>query len=178
MFITPLGLLLFDSEFFGIKIFTFFEFLLISIFYYERIFIRNKNLIFTFFSSLFLGTLLYENLTEENSSFDSFSVGVSAITILTYSIIFLYSIVSNTKKVIKIDWQFIISTALIIYFSGTFFIYILSKNNFYYKDFQASYDLINPIILITRNSMFLFAFVNYRKNESQIQVTAHSITHS
>jgi hypothetical protein len=176
--ITPASSYLFGSQFWGIKIFTFFEFLFLSLFYYPRIQLENKKYLYAFFTVLFLSVFLYENIVNKDTGFDSYSIGVSAITILIYSIVHLFGKISNNRVVFNIDGEFIICFALILYFSGTFFIYILSKNNFNYSDFQGYYDLINPVILIIRNILLLLALVRINQNKNQGDTSTYNLKHA
>lgn len=91
--------------------------------------------------------------------------------ILIFSIIYLFSKVNynSNPENFKIDGSFLVVSSIIIYFSGTFFIYILSKNNYFDENFRSLYSLINALVLITRNLIIITAFIteikpHFKKN--------------
>jgi hypothetical protein len=134
---------------------------LVSLYLFPLIKSRIRNTIFIAFSSLFVFTLFTENILVQNNNFDSFSTGVSALLTLTLSIIYLFSkvIYNSDSENFKIDGSFLVVSSIIIYFSGTFFIYILSKNNYFDENFRSLYSLINALVLITRNLIIITAFI-------------------
>ena len=148
LFLNPISKVYFNSPFFAAKIFTALEFGLVSVYLFPLIKLKIKNIIFLIFSSLFTVT-----------------TGVSALLLLILSIIYLFSTVSynSNLEVFKIDASFLIVSSIIIYFSGTFFIYILTKNNFLDENFRTSYSLINALILISRNLIIVVAFLKCLK---------------
>lgn len=165
LFLIPISKVYFNSPFIASKIFTAIEFGLVSIYLYPLIKLNIKNSIFILFSSLFAITIFTENILISNQNFDSISTGVSALLILILSIIHLFSRVSynSNLEIFKIDASFLIVSSIIIYFSGTFFIYILTKNNFLDVNFRTSYSLINALVLIIRNLIIVIAFLKCLK---------------
>jgi len=87
------------------------------------------------------------------------------LLILIFSLIYLFSKVNynSNPENFKIDGAFLVVSSIIIYFSGTFFIYILSKNNYFDENFRSLYSLINALVLITRNLIILTAFITELK---------------
>jgi hypothetical protein len=49
--------------------------------------------------------------------------------------------------------------ALIIFFSGTFFIFIFSQSNYNVPEFKSTFTLINSIFNILKNLILAMAFV-------------------
>lgn len=173
LFLNPISKVFFNSPFLASKIFTFFEFTLVSIYLFPLIKLKVRNKFFAISSLLFVATIFTENILEKNQNFDSISTGVSALIILIYSIMHLFSRVNeNTNYTsFKIDASFLTTSSFIFYFSGTFFIYILSKNYFLDNNFQYSYSLINALVLIIRNFIICISFlmslkISFRKNNT------------
>ena len=165
LFLNPISKIYFNSPFFASKIFTATEFVLVSLYLFPLIQLKPKKILFLGFSSIFFLTVFTENVLNNNQNFDSISTGVSALLVLIYSIIYLFSKVSyeSNQESFKIDSTFLIVSSLIIYFSGTFFIYILTKNNFIDQEFRSSYSLINALVLTSRNLILVFAFLKNLK---------------
>lgn len=165
LFLNPISKIYFNSPFVGAKIFTAVEFGLVSLYLYPLIQLKIKKSIFILFSSIFVITIITENILIDNQNFDSVSTGVSALLILILSILYLFSRVSYNPnlEIFKIDSPFLIISSIIIYFSGTFFIYILTKNNFLDENFRISYSLINALVLIIRNLIIVVVFLKNLK---------------
>lgn len=165
LFLNPISKIYFNSPFVGAKIFTAVEFGLVSLYLYPLIQLKIKKSIFILFSSIFVITIITENILIDNQNFDSVSTGVSALLILILSILYLFSRVSYNPnlEIFKIDSPFLIISSIIIYFSGTFFIYILTKNNFFDENFRISYSLINALVLIIRNLIIVVVFLKNLK---------------
>lgn len=181
LFLNPISKVYFNSPFFASKIFTAVEFVLVSSYLFPLIELKTKKIIFLLFSSIFTITVFTENVLINNQSFDSISTGVSALLLLILSIIHLFARVSynSNLEAFKIDASFLIVSSIIIYFSGTFFIYILSKNNFFDDNFRTSYSLINALVLISRNLIIVVAFLKSLKpsfnQNSYLSSTKYSI---
>jgi hypothetical protein len=119
----------------------------------------QKKILFGIGSIIFLFFFSYENFIIIQKNFDSISTGISGLIILIYCVYYLFQKISQPNGLIDFDHNFFIIVSFIIYFAGTFFIYILSKNNFLDQKFQNSYILINSLILVTRNLLISFAFL-------------------
>lgn len=161
LLLNPISKVYLNSPFIASKFFTVFEFILVSLYLFPLIPIKIKKSIFILFSSIFAITLFTENFLIDNQSFDSISTGVSSLLILILSIFYLFSRVTynSNPESVKIDSSFLIVSSFILYFSGTFFIYILSKNNFLDDNFRSSYSLINGLVLVSRNLIIVIAFL-------------------
>ena len=176
LLITPIFSDSVNSQFVGSKIFTLIEFYFLSIFMYKQLVLKRKYIIFSISTILFSFSILYENLISYNNNFDSISTGVCALSIIVYCMFYLFEKISTPDANYKFDWISISVISFLIYFSGTFFIYILSKNNFFNQDFQSSYILINAVILIIRNSLLSIGFFSLLKKTQNIKATVASIT--
>lgn len=168
LFISPLFLLLFQSPFLGAHLFTLIEFSIISIFLFYNTSTTNKKIVFFIGTFFFICTFSYENFIITQKSFDSISTGISTLIILIYSIYFLYNKANSPNGLINFDLSFLVIVSFVIYFSGTFFIYILSKNNLIDIKFQQSYIIINSLILALRNIIISFSFIQKVKETKLI----------
>lgn len=167
--LSPLLERIFNSPFLGVKIFTLLEFGLISYFIFINLNSKIKNRLFTICSALFLFVFIFENIISYQQNFNSISTGISALIILLYSVHFLFHRI-NSNENFSLDIIFTLIVSFVIYFAGTFFIYILTKNNFFDKNFQYLYSLINSIFLMFRNiliSVGFFQSVYDKKNRSR-----------
>lgn len=163
--ISPASLLFFNNEFWGARLFTIIEFILISKFIYDNTQFKSKKLIFIIFSILFAAFFLIEMSLMNQSNFDSLTTGFSSLVLIIFSMIFLYGKITQSHQEFEIDGVFLLISSLIIYFSGTFFIYIYSSNYFNKPEFKELYNFINSIILITRNLIIITAFLRFSKYE-------------
>ena len=89
--IALMAFVLFIRRIKAFKFFTVIEFFLVSLYLFPIIQLRIRNTIFIVFTSLFSITLLTENILIQNQGFDSISTGVSALSILIFSLTYLFS---------------------------------------------------------------------------------------
>ena len=84
---------------------------------------------------------------------DSFPIGVESILVLVYSSYFFYEQINNPKQLfIYNEYSFWIATGIMIYLSGTFFIYIFA--NQIPKNEVALYWSFTYIFLAIMNILF------------------------
>ena len=161
--ITPLFELIFKSPFIGIRIFTFIEFFLLNTFLFRITTNNIKRVFYAISVALFSSVFVFENLIQFQNNFDSISIAISALTILIHAVLYLYNKLKTDQFIEIKDADFSITAALVLYFSGTFFIYLLSKNNYFENYFQNYFIIINSIFIIIRNSLITYAFFNIIK---------------
>ena len=160
LILTPLFEILFKSSFIGIRIFTLIEFFLLNTFLFQITINNRKKVFYSFSILLFLCAFIFENFIQFQNNFDSIVIAISALTILIHAVLYLYNKV-KTEQILDIkDADFLITVSLVLYFSGTFFIYLLSKNNYFENYFQNYFVIINSVFIIIRNSLIIYAFMN------------------
>ena len=89
---------------------------------------------------------------------DSFTVGIESLIIIIFSIYYLYN---NLKDSINFSiyssFDFWIVITLLIYFSGTFFIYLLAESNKFNLEFRKVYLILNSSFNIIKNVLLATA---------------------
>ena len=170
----PASKFIFGSEFTAAHIFTVVEFsIFISIFFYlmKR---KYKKTIVAISTFIFLSAVIFENLIIKNIGFDSLSVGTSYIILIFCSVISIGDTIKyNSSKDYFINTNFLILSAIIIYFSGTLFIYVLSNSFYSNYNFNKFYYLINPTIITLRNILLFAALlILYQDNKKQKLIVA------
>jgi len=171
--VNPLITSLTKKNFIGFRIFTVIEYLLFTAYFYSITQSKTFKKLLYFLSILFLGYSIFDFLMSGQGSFDSIPTGIAAILILFYSIYYLF------EKIKKPDTLFLYSipsfwivVGLIIYFSGTFFLFIFSQNNFNNPAFKSTFSLINNSFIILRNLLFAVAFlIKPEKSKQKIYPT-------
>ena len=160
LILTPLFEIIFRSPFIGVRLFTLVEFFLLTSYFFKITNINYKLLCYYFLITIFLLVFVYENFINFQNNFDSIATGVSALSILIYAILFLYYKLKQNQIIEFRNIDITITISLILYFAGTFFIYLLSKNNFFENYFQNYFTIINSIFIIIRNLLIICAFIN------------------
>ena len=158
--LSKLSIKYFSTEISSYRLFTIVEFLLLSLFIYFSI--NNpkfKKIILGSFA-LFFVTLIIDSFTSTLSQFDSIPSGLESILILNSSLLLLYEKVINAPVSNKITSCVIITLGLIIFFSGTFFLFILSQNNFNDIDFLNSYGYLVAFFNIIKNGFIMLGIIN------------------
>ena len=152
---------IFTNEYLPFRIYTIVEFFLIGL--YLRTIIKNtvvkKVIIY-----LIVAFLLFASVDfywTKADSFDSIPTGVSCIVILFLCIFYLYEQVKDPENLFLYSSpNFWVVVALIIFFSGTFFLFIYSQNSLKGNaEFQHYFDLINSSFNLLKNLIFSIAFI-------------------
>jgi hypothetical protein len=162
LLLSKLSIRYFDSEIYSFRLFTVVEyFSIIYILYCQieslifRKFIKFSSLVF----AIFIIIDLYKNPLNE---FDSIPTGIESLFILSNSIILLY------EKILKSDTFFTsfvwIAIGLILFFAGTFFLFIMSQNNYNNTDFNDTYGYIVAIFKILMYSFFFVGIISEIKS--------------
>ena len=144
----------------GFRLFTVVEYFFLSRFFY----VVSKNIfprkVIQWGSLLFILVCIIDFFESKESTFDSKPTGISALLIISYSLVFLFEQIKVPNQVfIYTSRTFWIATALIIYFSGTFFVFLFSQGSNDSSQFENTYSLINYTFSILRNLFFAIAFL-------------------
>lgn len=110
--------------------------------------------------------LVYFLITAPHDAFDSIPTGITSLTLLIYSIFYLFERMNDPSSLYLFSSPvFWIVVAIIIYSAGTFFPFIYAKNNMEEADFKKIYDLIHDTLYIVKNVIFSFAIMIKPKPE-------------
>lgn len=146
-------------------IFTVFEFTIFCLFFYftfSNINLR-KSVLFLIpsFAIISIVSFLYQK--ENPNNLDNISLTFQAIIFMTLCLSFLFNQIKNpTSLFIYTTFEFWVVTGILIYLSGTFFIYLLSST--LTKDEIQQFWFINTVFNIQRNIFITLAFY-FRKNQ-------------
>lgn len=171
LILNPASKFVFGSDFFAAYIFTFIEFIIFLLIFHSMMKKKYKNVLVITFSIIFLAVFTIENILWKNNNFDSLTVGTSYILLIISAIICIGEELKQSKPNYIFTPKFLIITSSLIYFSGTLFIYILSKSYYSNSDFNKYYYLINPSIISLRNILFILSLIrlsNYNKKHLSI----------
>lgn len=154
-------------DFIFLSIYTIIEYALLSIYIYNLL--RNKLLknILLLLSVLFLviaiGNLIY-SYQLKSSEIDSIPLAVSSLILISGSIIYFFESIQNPDVTfIYSKPSFWVVVGIMIYFSGTFFLFLqyenlseIDKENFW---------IINMICFILKNIFFSISFILKPENQ-------------
>jgi hypothetical protein len=113
----------------------------------------------------------YINKTEK---FDSFASGIESIIIILLCIYYLFSQVKIPNNLLLYStFNFWVIIAFLIYFSGTFFLYIMTENMWDDKSFRKLYFVINISFNILKNILLCVAM--YMKTNDSLKPTPSSL---
>jgi hypothetical protein len=101
-------------------------------------------------------------MTGTLNEFDSIPTGVESILILCSSLLVLYErIIKNEEYNVSSIW---ISVGIVLFFSGTFFLFILSESNFNDSAFSETYSYILASFKIISYILFSIGILLENKN--------------
>lgn len=137
------------------RCFTVLGYTLIAYFFYLSISSPKvkKTILISFF--LFLGYAIYDFLKSPLESFDSIPSAIEAILIIIFSIFYLFEQIRIPKVffIYTLD-KFWIITSFLVYFTGTFFLFILAESYMNDPAFVENYVTINNLFLLFKNIFF------------------------
>ena len=91
-------------------------------------------------------------------SLDSFTIGIESILIIVFSIYYLFTNLKDSVNFsIYSTFDFWIVITLLIYFAGTFFIYLLVESNKGNMEFRKIYVILNSSFNIIKNVLLATA---------------------
>ena len=155
------------------SLFTFFEFILFSLFFY--LIIKSKKIKWTiiFANVAFVIFLTIYDLTVQFKGLDSIPIGIETILILLFSFYYLYEQMNNTETLfIYSKYEFWIAIGCMLYLAGSFFIYIFANQS---QD-ALTYWYFTNIFSIIKNIMFSIGVLvcsKSHKNPSQKNLFPH-----
>jgi len=160
--LNKLSLKFFDSEIYSYRLFTIVEFTVLSVYLLKEI-VSDKFRLFIKLSSLVFGAfVLFDLMTGTLNEFDSIPTGVESILILCSSLLVLYErIIKNEEYNVSSIW---ISVGIVLFFSGTFFLFILSESNFNDSAFSETYSYILASFKIISYILFSIGILLENKN--------------
>jgi hypothetical protein len=161
LILNKLSLKYFNSEIYSYRIFTIVEFC--SIIFYSYYTTQNnliKKLILGAFL-LFFCSQVYDIIYNNTFDFDSIPVGIESVSILIVSILLIYNKLTNESPENIFSPEVIISIAFILFFAGTFFLFILSQQNFYKKSFNETFSYIVASFNIIKNTLITIGVIKY-----------------
>ena len=153
--------------FLGWRMFTVIEFIVLSVYFHKIISNKIIKKIIPVIATVFVLFCLYDLFTSKSSYFDSVPVAVEAILILGYCVIFLFQQLKSPDSLFLYSTPtFWVIVAFLIYFAGTFFVFIYAQNYYGNEHFDRNYTLINSTFLLLRNIFISIAFfVRPRKQD-------------
>jgi len=158
--ITPIFFTLFQSVYISLRIFTIVEYSILTIFLYRNIKSDIFKKIILFCSSLFLAYAFFEFFQSNLQEFDSIPSGIESLLMICYCIFILFEKIKEPDSLFLYNTPiFWIVVGLILYFSGTFFLYIYSQNNLKNPEYVKTYDFVNSAFGILKNLLFSVAFL-------------------
>ena len=99
--------------------------------------------------------ILYFN---KHNEFDSLSSGIESIIILIFCIYYLFSQIKGSNSlIIYSTFNFWVVISFLIYFSGTFFLYLFTNSMPFNHSFQKIYFIINISFNILKNALLCVA---------------------
>lgn len=161
------------SEILSYRLFTVVEFLIFICFIYINA-TNRKIKKFALFSVLAFFTSLIIDLGKYNIyDFDSLPTGVESILIITLTIVCVREKLTNEKILTQIDiW---VHFANLIYFSGLFFLFILSQKNIHNSEFANIFAIATAVFNIIKNLIYSAGIIIY-KNYQRYSLFVNNLT--
>lgn len=152
--------------------FTIVEFLFFS--YYLYALLKSKKFkLFLLFASIFFLVVasinLFNSIISSSTSIDAIPISVSSIILIIASILYLFESIQNPEVIFVYSKQsFWITIGIMIYFSGTFFLFLQYDSlSFEEKD---NFWVISIICFVLKNIFFSISFTLKPENQQTLNV--------
>lgn len=157
------------------RLFTVVGFTLVAFFFYINLFTRlfRQSIIVSYIFFLFYA--IYDFIISPINSFDAIPSSVEAILIIIISIFYLFEQIKNPKVffIYTLD-KFWIVTSLLLYHTGTLFLFIYSAPFFTDPWFDQYYALINNSLLFVKNVIFAIGLLIKNKPDNEYYANNYS----
>jgi len=125
-----------------------------------------KKVLYTL-ATLFIVLSAYDYTQSKGESFDSLPTVLECLILIAFSILYFYEQLTNTSSLFLYNTpNFWIAVGVILFFSGSFFVFIYAQSNSHLPGFNSTFKLIMGISSLIQNILFLIAFI-IAKNESK-----------
>lgn len=137
------------------RLYTVLGYSLIALFFYLNIVSKALKKIIVITFVLFTAYAIYDFLISPLESFDSIPSAIEATLIIIFAIFYLFEQIKNPRIffIYTLD-KFWIVASLLIYYTGTFFLFIYAESYIADPSFNENYSLINNIFLLIKNVVF------------------------
>ena len=116
---------------------------------------------------LFLLYCIYDYITSKQPSIGYFPAAVECIIMLSFIIYFFFELMQEVVTVpLYLTIEFWLAVALILYFSGNFFLFVYSRTMIEDKDFKAMYVIVYSTIIIIKNIFISIAIIQKSNSEN------------
>ena len=155
------------------RTFTLVEYCLFATFFWLNITkpLGRKLLIFS--SIIFLAVLIIDLTSTEFKFINSLSIGIETIIILCFSFYLLFELINNPNVLfVHMDYRFWVILGILLYMSGSFFIYILA-DTIEARELRRIWP-ITYLFYIVKGVFFTISILVY-KRQSQKNNTGNNI---
>ena len=140
------------------SLFTILEFSFFCLYYYLIVTKKMKSNTIYIWSMFILFCFIDYFFISNTSSFDSIAVGIESLIVILLCIYYLFSQVKGSNDLlIYSTFNFWVIVTFLIYFSGTFFLYIMTENMRENVSFQQQYFIINISFNLLKNILLSIA---------------------
>ena len=121
-------------------------------------------------SVLFFLFSIYDAATSKADNFDSIPTVVECLILLGFSIYYFYEQLKMPDSLFLYNTpHFWITAGIILFFSGSFFVFIYAQSNSDSPEFKQTFSTINTVLSLAENILFLIAFLIARNQSKAIK---------
>lgn len=173
-YLANLGLLYLDRSPMRIFLYSFFtlaEYLLFSFILFYLIESKIFKKLILIIGLCFIAFITPYNLLVKIRGIDSIPIGIETLLILIFSFLYFYEQMNDETTYVYNKFSFWIVFGMMIYLSGSFFIYIYGSHLPNEKDI-ASYWIVTNIVSVLKNIFFTIAIVIHARSAKKTKKPA------
>lgn len=152
-----------------LRFFNIIEFGFLSIFFLNLIKSELAKKLILLVQPLFILFCVVDYFTTKQPSIGYFPAAAECLLMLSIIVFFFFELMKNVvSEPIYLVIEFWLGVALLLYFSGNFFLFLYSRTMIDDKDFAVTYKIIYSTIIIIKN-IFLFIAIRFSLNLTSIK---------
>ena len=132
----------------------------LSYFVYLSIDSKVTKKVIVFVQPVFIAYCIFDYFTSKQPSIGYYPAAAECIIMLSFIIYFFYELMEKVVAIpLYVTIEFWLAVALILYFSGNFFLFVYSWSMINDKGFLAMYKIVYSSIIIIKNIFICIAII-------------------
>lgn len=152
-----------------IRVFLVAEFNLLAYYYLGRLHWKHRKMLIWIGSALYTLYSLIDFIITPLGQFDFFSLVMESLFFLVILLLFFYEKMKySLKEPVYFSSEFWFSVAFLVYFSGNFFLFLVTQSNINNQQFVINYNLMYGFFTFLKNIILgVGIYTHMRRSEDQ-----------
>ena len=151
------------------------EFSLLAYYYMLQLHWKQKHRVIWASAIIYLGYSLFSFVVSPRGEFDFSLVVIESLFFLFLMLLFFYEKMKyNLKEPIYYSPQFWFSVASLVYFSGNFFLFLVTQSNIHNQQFIINYNMMYGFFTFLKNIILCVGIYTHIQHSDKCGKRLHS----